>query len=99
MPGQLLVIWDGLPTHRGEAVPSFLAQGAAARLQLERWRGYAPDLNPVDGLWHYLKNVELRNICFPGFGWLADGLARALARVRHKRAVLRGLIRHAGYDL
>ncbi len=32
IPGQLLVIWKGLPAHRGETVRSFLAQGAAARL-------------------------------------------------------------------
>lgn len=99
VPGKLLVIWDGLPAHRGEAVRSFLAQGAAARRQLERLPGYAPELNPVDGLWHYLKNVELRNVCFPGFGWLADGITRALGRVRHKRTVLQGFIRQAGYDL
>lgn len=99
IPGKLLVIWDGLPAHRGEAIRSFLAAGAAKRLQLERLPGYAPELNPVDGLWHYLKNIELRNVCFPGFGWLADGLTRALGRVRRKTAVLFGLIRHAGYDL
>lgn len=99
VPGKLLVIWDGLPAHRGEAVRTFLAQGAAARLHLERLPGYAPDLNPVEGLWHYLKQVELRNVCFPGFGWLADGITRALGRVRHKRAILQGFIRHAGYDL
>ena len=97
IPGKLLVVWDGLPAHRGAAVRSFLAAGAAQRLQLVRLPGYAPDLNPVDGLWHYLKNIELRNVCFPGFGWLADGLARALGRVRRRRSVLLGFIRHAGY--
>jgi hypothetical protein len=50
-------------------------------------------------IWHYLKHVELRNVCFPGFGWLADRITRALRRVRHKRTVLHGLIRQAGYDL
>ena len=97
IPGKLLVLWDGLPAHCGEAVRSFLAAGAAERLHLERLPGYAPELNPVDGLWHYLKNIELRNVCFPGFGWLADGLARALGRVRHRRSVLLSFIRHAGY--
>ena len=36
IPGKLLLIWDGLPAHRGQAVKDFLAQGAAHRLHLER---------------------------------------------------------------
>ena len=35
IPGKLLVIWDGLPAHRGEAVRTFLASGAAQRIQLK----------------------------------------------------------------
>ena len=85
IPGKLLVIWDGLPAHRGEAVRSFLATGAAARLQLERLPGYAPELNPVDGLWQYLKNVELRNLCFPGFSWLMASPALSAACVTRPR--------------
>ena len=97
IPGKLLVIWDGLPAHRGQAVKEFLASGAAARLQLERLPGYAPDLNPVEDLWRYLKHVELRNCCFPGLGWLADGITRALKRLRRRTDVLAGFIRHVGY--
>ncbi len=98
LPGKLLVIWDGLPAHRGQAVRDFLVAGAARRLHLERLPGYAADLNPAEGLWHYLKQVELGNCCFPGFGWLADGLTRALGRLRHKTSVLLGFIRQVHPD-
>ena len=47
--GKLLLIWDGLPAHRGQVVKQFLRQGAAKRLHLERLPGYAPDLNPDEG--------------------------------------------------
>ena len=47
--GNLLLIWDGLPAHRGQVVKQFLRQGAAKRLHLERLPGYAPDLNPDEG--------------------------------------------------
>ena len=53
IPGLLLVIWDGAPIHHGQAVKDFLASGGAARLQLEVLPGYAPDLNPDEGLWNY----------------------------------------------
>ena len=52
--GKLLVIWDGLPAHRGKVVKAFLAAGAARRLHLERLPGYAPDLTPDEGVWHDL---------------------------------------------
>ena len=48
--GKLLVVWDGSPIHRGRAVKEFLASGASSRLQLEQLPGYAPDLNPDEGI-------------------------------------------------
>jgi hypothetical protein len=50
IPGKLLVVWDGSPIHRGRAVKDFLASGAARRVQLEQLPGYAPDLNPDEGI-------------------------------------------------
>ena len=50
--GKLLVIWDGAPIHRGQPVKDFLRAGAAKRGHLERLLGYAPQLNPAEGLWN-----------------------------------------------
>ena len=63
IPGKLLVIWDGSPIHRSRAVKDFLASGASSRLKLEQLPGYAPDLNPDEGIWKHLKYVELKNVC------------------------------------
>ena len=60
--GKILLIWDGSPIHHGQAVKEFLSAGAANRLHLERLPGYAPDLNPDEGIWNYLKRVELGNV-------------------------------------
>jgi transposase len=62
VPGKLLVIWDGAPIHRGQAVQEFL-RTAGQRIWLERLPAYAPDLNPIEGIWHYLKHRELGNVC------------------------------------
>ena len=59
---KLLVIWDGSPIHKGH-VRTFLAEGGARQMHLEQLPPYAPDLNPGEGVWHYLKNVEMRNLC------------------------------------
>jgi transposase len=97
LPGKLLVIWDGSPIHRNQAVKDFLARGAAKRLHLERLPGYAPDLNPAEGIWSYLKRVELGNVCCPDLSALHTALIRARDRLRHKREVIRACSRECGY--
>lgn len=96
IPGQLLVVWDGIPTHRSRAVKEFLAAGAAQRLWLERLPGYAPELNPDEGIWHYLKHVELRNVLCHDLIELRSELEQAVERVKHKPEVIRGCIREPG---
>jgi transposase len=96
-PGKLLVIWDGAPIHRAQVVRDFLAQGAAARLHLEQLPGYAPELNPDEGIWHYLKHRELRNVCCDDLAELRLELRLAVKRLRHKRHVLQGCIAQCGY--
>ena len=49
--GNLVVVWDGAPIHRSKLVKSYLAEGAARRIHLERLPGYAPELNPDEGIW------------------------------------------------
>ena len=94
--GKLLVIWDGAPFHRAQVVKDFLAQGAAARLQLEQLPGYAPELNPDEGIWQYLKHVELRNFCCDNLPELRSELRLAVQRLRRKRHVLRGCLAQCG---
>jgi transposase len=97
--GKLLLIWDGAPIHRGQPIKEFLARGAARRLHLEQLPGYAPELNPVEGLWNYLKRRELGTVCCPDLSALGQALRRAKERVRHKRQVLRGCVAQCGYHV
>jgi transposase len=99
LQGNLLIIWDGAPIHRGQPIKDFLARGAARRIHLERLPGYAPDLNPVEGLWNYLKCRELGNVCCRDFAELDAALRRAKERLRHKHHVLRGCITECGYRI
>jgi transposase len=99
VPGKVLVIWDGAPIHRGQPIKDFLAQGAAKRLQLAQLPGYAPDLNPDEGVWAYLKYVELRNVCCTDLDNLHQHLRLATTRLRHKSHVLRGCVTRCGYAL
>jgi transposase len=99
IPGKLLVIWDGSPIHRSKVVKGFLAEGGAERLWLERLPGYAPELNPVEGIWRYLKRVRLRNVCCRSLSELRYELRLATANLRHKANVLASLPKLCGYQL
>lgn len=94
--GRLLIIWDGAPIHRGQVIKAFLARGAAKRLHLEQLPGYAPELNPDEGIWNYLKGVELKNLCCHDLGELATALRRAKERLRHKKQIIRSCVAHCG---
>lgn len=96
--GKLLVIWDGLPAHRSQPVKQFLKDGAAKRLHLEQLPSYAPDLNPDEGVWNYLKNVEMRNLCCHDLHELRRELRKAIARMRHKTLVIQSFIDQAGLE-
>lgn len=82
--GKLLIIWDGAPIHRSQDIKTFLAAGATERIWLERLPGYAPDLNPDEGIWHYLKHVELKNVCCNDLHHLGLELSAAVARLAAK---------------
>jgi transposase len=97
--GKVLVIWDGSPIHKGQPIKDFLARGAARRLHLERLPGYAPDLNPDEGIWNYRKRVELKNRCCRDLAELHCELRRAKERLRHKPEIIRACSRQCGYSV
>ena len=97
IPGKLLIIWDGAPIHRSKTIKAFLADGAAARIWLTRLPAYAPDLNPDEGIWHYLKHVELKNVCCEGMHDLRQNLMAATDKVRQKPEIVKACFAQVGY--
>jgi len=95
--GKMIVIWDGASIHRANGVKEFLSNGAEGRVHLESLPAYTPEANPAEGIWGYMKHVELSNVCCRNLGELREELRYAIARLRHKRRVLQGCLTHAGY--
>lgn len=92
IPGKLLVVWDRLPAHRSKVIKDFLRQGGSQRLYLAQLPSYAPELNPDEGVWNYLKRVELRNLCCHNLPELRSELRKAVVRLRRKTTVIQGFI-------
>lgn len=72
----LLIIWDGLKTHRSRLVREYL-DSQHGNIQMAFLPPYAPGLNPVEYLWAWLKRHALTN------SWPAD-VAELHASVRNK---------------
>ena len=98
LPGKLLVVWDGLPAHRGRLVKQFIA-AQQGRLAVERLPGYAPELNPVEYIWGYWKHHELPNFCPRDFAQLSHQACRALRRMRRRPPLIRSFWHQAKLSL
>ena len=93
---RLLIIWDGAPIHHDRIVNAFVA-GTAGQLCVEQLPGYAPDLNPDEGVWDHRKYVELKNVTCHDQAELRHELRLAIARLRQKPTLIRHFIEHYGY--
>ncbi len=61
LDGRLIVVWDRLQAHRSKLLRQWLRR--CRRLHLEYLPGYAPELNPNEYAWSYLKTKPLANYC------------------------------------
>jgi transposase len=95
---KLMVIWDGSPIHRKE-VTQFMAAGGAKHICLEQLPGYAPDLNPDEGVWQHLKHVELRNVSCKNLNHLRRELNLAIMRLRSKPQLIKSFFDGAGLPI
>jgi transposase len=48
--GQFWIFWDGAPIRRSRGVQQYLAMAPAGQFRAEPLPGYAPELNPDDGV-------------------------------------------------
>ncbi|MBI4447057.1 MAG: transposase [Acidobacteria bacterium] len=69
---------------------------ARARLVLEFLPAYAPELNPVEYIWGYLKQKELPNLCPKNLGELSWYARRSLRRMRRRPRLVRAFWKQAG---
>jgi hypothetical protein len=66
---------------------------------LEYLPPYAPELNPVEYLWAWLKTNPLANDPAVDLHNLANRTRRAALSVQRRQDLLRGFLRHTGLSL
>jgi transposase len=97
---RLFVIWDGSTIHtKSIFVRSFIEAIGPERLRVEKFPSYAPDLNPAEGLWNQIKNVEMKNICAIDLDDLKNKLNLAVARIRGNPKLIRNFFGQPQLDI
>lgn len=88
----LLLFWDRAKIHRGLSTAVFLD---VMGWQQFYFPPYAPELNPVEYLWGYLKTKPLANLACPEVALLAKAGRRHARSLQHRPSLLRSFIRHS----
>jgi len=84
--GQVIVIWDNGPMHKGEPMRKLLQQNP--RLSIEWLPTYAPELNPVEQLWSHLKFGHFSNYIPKDLEQLEDEAFEFLVDVKFRPPTL-----------
>lgn len=95
--GRAIVLWDRLQAHRAKKVQKLLA--ATPELDVEFLPPYAPELNPVEYLWSFLKVNPLANLAFFELDDIATTTRTHVRRVQRDEPLLRSFLAHCPLSL
>lgn len=94
--GPIVLVWDNLNTHVSHTMRRLIA----ARLWLTVYQlpPYAPEFNPVEGVWSHLKR-SLANLTKHNLDQLTALVKTRLKRMQYRPGLIEGLLTKTGLDL
>ena len=95
--GRIHLVWDSIKIHTAEPVNIFLALHPSIKVFF--FPPYAPELNPVDNVWGYIKYNRLANFCPYDLVELRKHIRAELFRIQKRPDLLESLFRHTGLNL
>jgi transposase len=95
--GPVTILWDSIRIHAGRVVDGYLARHP--RMAVEPLPPHAPELNPVDRVWSYVKYGRLENYCPHDLAELRRRVSAEFRRVRQRPRLLEALFRQTGLTL
>ncbi len=94
--GPLVLVWDNLSVHRSARMRTLIA--ARPWLTVFFLPTYAPELNPVEGVWSHLKR-SLVNLARHSLNQLVGLLRTRLRRIQYRPTLIAGFLAKARLDL
>jgi putative transposase len=95
--GGITVIWDEISIHRAGPVKEFIAKNMD--VGIFELPPYAPELNPLDYVWSYVKYSRLANYCPQNLLELREAITVELTAVKKNPCLLRSLFSGTGLTL
>jgi len=74
----VVIIWDNAPCHRAQPVQAAAAELGFTLLPLP---GYSPDLNPIEGLWKWMREEVTQLHCYPTLRTLFEACKHFIDRI------------------
>lgn len=93
LPGNIVLIWDRLNAHRSKETKLFLFDNRS-RLHTYQLPPYAPELNPVEQVWGYLKMNPLANYPIHDTTSLADTTRKHALSIQKRPDLLQAFLDH-----
>lgn len=93
IPGPVTIIWDQIIIHSCGVVEEYLATNPS--IKREPFPPYAPELNPVDRAWFYIKYDRIPNLAPPSIGQLRKVVGKELKRLQKRPQLLLSFIRQS----
>lgn len=92
LPGPWTLIWDRLGAHRARMVQQWLARTVG--VQTFFFPSYAPELNPVEYVWSYLKTNPLANRALLDLLTLTTTARQEARTIQRQPLLLRSFLDH-----
>nr|WP_262705096.1 transposase [Streptomyces sp. NEAU-383] len=88
--GPIVLIWDNLNVHRDARMRAFI--DAHDWITAFHLPPYAPDLNPVEGVWSLLRRSSQANTAFIDPDHLIRHLRRGLRQIQYRSDLIDGFL-------
>ncbi|MBN1817278.1 MAG: IS630 family transposase [Sedimentisphaerales bacterium] len=95
--GEITIVWDQINIHKAARVKEFISQHTD--VEVFEFPPYAPELNPVDYVWSYVKYSRLANYCPQNLLELRETITAELTAVKMNPRLLRSLFSRTGLGL
>ena len=96
--GKVLLIWDGAGFHHSGWLKTWI-KSQSHWLTVKRLPAYAPELNPVEGVWAWIKGSQLPNFCPDSIDPVLDRIGQAARSLQSRPTLLMAFLKKSGLSL
>jgi hypothetical protein len=93
----IILIWDNLNTHVSAVMRAFI-DAHRQWLTVVQLPAYAPDLNPVEGVWSHMKR-GLGNLAACGLDQLVATVKSRLKQIQYRPGLIDGFLAQTGLSI